>query len=104
MKKKWIVFIVMGLCLFAYAYILKSHTYTLSSDSSEEISPILGKVKVSGDRDTYVLFRDVQTKEEYMIGYITHGISESIELEKGHWYEVEGNGNIMLKLVDVRIE
>ena len=78
MKKRWIVLVIVMLCIFAYAYQVKSHTFTLSGDSSEEIQPVLGKVKVRGTTDTAVLFRDVDTGEEYLIGYITHGVSESI--------------------------
>ena len=38
------------------------------------------------------------------IGYITHGMSETIQLEKGKWYSVEGAGELTIRPVNVRIE
>ena len=49
-------------------------------------------VKVSGDSDTDVVFTDTETGEQYIIGYITHGVTEKINLEKDKWYKVEGRG------------
>lgn len=79
-----------------------SNTITISG--SEEIQPTLSTIKVSGDSDTSVVFIDVKTGEEYVVGYITHGMSEKIKLKKGSWYKVEGNGKITLYPVKVRIE
>ncbi len=88
--------------------IKNKHTFTLTNDDgiikSEQIQPVYGTVKVSGDRDTDVIFTDVETGEEYVIGYITHGVSETIKLEKDNWYTVEGKGNLVLSPVNVRIE
>lgn len=84
------------------------HTFTITNadgtKNSEQIQPLFGTVKVSGDCDTSVVFTDVDTGEEYVIGYITTGLSETIKLEKGKWYYVKGNGNLVLSPVNVRIE
>ena len=61
-------------------------------------------VKVSGDCDTDVVFTDTETGEEYLIGYITHGVSQTIQLLAGRWYTVEGAGNLRVGPVKVRIE
>ena len=42
--------------------------------------------------------------EQYIIGYITHGVTEKINLEKGKWYKVEGWGNLTLYPVSIRVE
>lgn len=51
-----------------------------------------------------VVFTDVITGEEYLVGYITSGVVESIKLEKGHWYTVKGKGILTISPVNVRIE
>lgn len=88
--------------------IWKNHTVTLSNGEGamkvEQIQPLWGTVKVSGDSDTDVVFTDVETGEKYIIGYITHGVTEKITLEKDKWYTVEGSGNLTLSPVNVRIE
>ena len=61
-------------------------------------------VKVSGDSDTDVVFTDTETGEQYIIGYITHGVTEKINLEKDKWYKVEGRGNLILHPVNIRVE
>ena len=61
-------------------------------------------VKVSGDSDTDVVFTDTETGEQYIIGYITHGVTEKINLEKDKWYKVEGGGNLTLYPVNIRVE
>lgn len=43
---------------------------------AEQIQPLFGTVRVSGDSDTDVVFTDVETGEKYTIGYITHGMTE----------------------------
>lgn len=71
---------------------------------SEQIQPLFGTVKVSGDCDTDVIFTDTETGKKYEIGYITSGVSEKIHLEKGRWYTVDGEGNLTIGPVHVRIE
>ena len=103
-----------ALCLAAvflvaiYINIQRSHTFTLSNDEgnikTEQIQPLWGTVKVSGDSDTDVVFTDIETGEQYIIGYITHGVTEKINLEKGKWYKVAGGGNLTLNPVNIRVE
>ena len=103
-----------ALCLAAvflvaiYINIQRSHTFTISNDEgtikTEQIQPLWKIVKVSGDRDTDVVFTDVETGKQYTIGYITHGVTEKIKLESNKWYKVEGGGNLTLCPVNVRIE
>lgn len=91
-----------------YINIQRSHTFTLSNDEgtikTEQIQPLWEIVKVSGDRDTDVVFTDIETGKQYTIGYITHGVTEKIKLERNKWYKVEGGGNLTLCPVNVRIE
>ena len=88
--------------------IQRSHTFTLSNDEgtikTEQIQPLWGTVKVSGDCDTEVVFTDVETGEKYRIGYITQGVTERIKLERGKWYKVAGGGNLTLNPVNIRVE
>lgn len=49
---------------------------------NELIQPINNKIKVSGNADTDVIFTDIESRKQYTIGYITHGMSETIQLEK----------------------
>ena len=94
--------------ILAYSAIQREHTFTLSSAEggvkAEQIQPRFRTVRVSGDRDTDVVFTDVETGEKYTIGYITHGMTEKIKLERGKWYSVAGGGNLTLKPVNVRVE
>ena len=101
MKKIILLVLIVGDMLF-YRNFKDSNTITVSG--TEEIQPILYTVKVSGDSDTSVIFTDVETNEQYVVGYITHGITEKIKLKKGSWYKVEGKGKITLYPVKVRIE
>ena len=101
MKKIILLVLIVGGILF-YRYFENSNTITVSG--TEEIQPILNTVKVSGDSDTSVIFTDVETNEQYVVGYITHGITEKIKLKKGSWYKVEARGKITLYPVKVRIE
>ncbi|MDE8705357.1 hypothetical protein PZH31_06595 [[Ruminococcus] torques] len=71
---------------------------------NELIQPINNKIKVSGNADTDVIFTDIESRKQYTIGYITHGMSETIQLEKGKWYSVEGAGELTIRPVNVRIE
>ena len=88
--------------------IQRRHTFTLSNNvdiiKSEQIQPLWGTIKVSGDCDTDVVFTDVETGEQYIIGYITHGMTEKIHLEKNRWYRVEGRGKLTVSPVNVRVE
>ena len=103
-----------ALCLAAvflvmiYINIQRNHTFTLSDDEgtikTEQIQPLWGTVKVSGDSDTDVVFTDIETGEHHIIGYITHGVTEKINLEKDKWYKVEGGGNLTLYPVSIRVE
>ena len=94
--------------ILGYSAMQRKHTFTLSngegSMKSEQIQPVFGTVKVSGDKDTDVVFTDVETGEKYTIGYITQGMTEKINLEMGKWYRVEGGGNLTVKPVNVRVE
>ena len=101
MKKIILLVLIVGGILF-YRNFENSNTVTLSG--SEEIQPILNTVKVSGDSDTSVIFTDVETNEQYVVGYITHGVTEKIKLKKGSWYKVEARGKITLYPVIVRVE
>lgn len=69
---------------------------------SLDIKPLSGTVAVRGDRDSNVVFTDLQTGEKHEIGYITQGISETITLQKNQWYSVEAAGNITLSPVNTR--
>ena len=101
MKKIILLVLIVGGILF-YRYFENSNTITISG--TEEIQPILNTVKVSGDSDTSVIFTDVETNEQYVVGYITHGVTEKIKLKKGSWYKVEARGKITLYPVIVRVE
>lgn len=111
MKKKHVILSVAAVFLVVIlvnSYIRESHNFTLSNSEgkikSEQIQPLLRTVKVSGNQDTEVVFTDVETGEQYRIGYITHGVTEKIKLERGKWYQVEGEGKLTLRPVNVRVE
>ena len=111
MKMKRLVLCAIGAFLIMFlicSSIQNRHTITLSNDEgiikAEQIQPLWGTVKVSGDCDTDVLFTDIETGEQYIIGYITHGMTEKIRLERGKWYKVEGAGNLRLRPINVRVE
>lgn len=91
----------------SYNEFIKSHTFILSGESDfkhEQIQPVNGTVKVSGNIDTDVIFIEVESGLKYTIGYITQGMAESISLECGRWYTVEGAGELTIRPVNVRIE
>ena len=100
------IFFLAGILI--YSAMQRKHTFTLSNGEggvkAEQIQPLFGTVKVSGDKDTDVVFTDVETGEQYTIGYITQGMTEKINLEMGKWYRVEGGGNLTVKPVNVRVE
>ena len=111
MKRKHLVLCMMVIILIGvavYFNIQNKHTFTLANadgiTKSEQVQPLFGTVKVRGDCDTDVVFVDIETGDESLIGYITNGVSENIKLEKGKWYIVKGGGNLVLTPVNVRIE
>ena len=111
MKAKRIILCVAVVFLagiLAYSAIQRKHNFTLSNEDggvkAEQIQPVFGTVKVSGDMDTDVVFTDVETGEKYKIGYITQGVTERIKLERGKWYKVVGRGNLTLNPVNIRVE
>lgn len=62
--------------ILLYTGIQRRHTFTLADRGStkvkqEQIQPLFGTVKVSGDCDTDVVFTDIETGERYVVGYIT---------------------------------
>lgn len=112
MKKKWFflfAIVVFVGAVFLYTGIQRTHTFILTDSGEgrikqEQIQPLFGTVKVSGDCDTDVVFTDIKTGETYRVGYITSGVSEKIKLHKNKWYAVDGVGNITVSPVNVRIE
>lgn len=111
MQKKHLVLCAIAIFLLGISVsfnLQNKHTFTLADadgiTKSEQVQPLFGTVQVRGDRDTDVVFTDMETGEEYVIGYITNGVSETIKLEKGKWYTVKGGGNLVLSPVNVRIE
>lgn len=110
MKKKWLISCIIAIFVIAilfYTSIQKTHRFTLADGENltklEHIQPLFSTVKVSGDCDTDVVFTDIETGEEYVIGYITSGVSEKIKLQKGRWYTVAGGGNLTVAPVNVRV-
>lgn len=116
MKKKVLIPLTAVVLLLAVVLVYlgyeKKHTFTLSENTAaeaaqimdEQIQPVSGTVKVSGDCDTSVEFTDIKTGKKYLVGYITPGITEKIKLEKNNWYTVKAKGNITLTPVNVRVE
>ena len=91
----------------SYNGYVKTHTFTLSGSErvkSEEFQPVSGSVKITSTADTDVVFTDIESGETYVIGYITSGVGETIKLERGKWYRVEGIGELTVRPVNVRIE
>ena len=110
-RKIWLILCTIAIFVVAilfYTNFQKEHTFTLANNGgiikSEQIQPLWGTVKVSGDCDTEVVFTDVETGEKYRIGYITQGVTERIKLERGKWYKVAGGGNLTLNPVNIRVE
>ena len=96
--------VIIGISYNSY---VKMHTFTLSGNEtvkSEQIQPVNGSVKVTGTADTDVVFTDIKSGEIYVIGYITSGVGETIKLERGKWYKVEGAGELTVRPVNIRIE
>ena len=110
-RKRWPILCaiaIFAVAILVYANFQKKHTFVLANDEgmikSEQIQPLFGTVKVSGDCDTDVVFTDMETGEKYVVGYITSGVSEKVKLEKGKWYTVAGGGNLVISPVNVRVE
>jgi len=105
MKRMIGIAIPMALIITGISYngYIRMHTFTLSGEVVKN-EPINNKIKVSGNADTDVIFTDIESRKQYTIGYITHGMSETIQLEKGKWYSVEGAGELTIRPVNVRIE
>lgn len=111
MKKKHLVLyaiIVLLIGIAVYLNIQNKHTFILANadgiTKSEQVQPLFGTVNVRSDCDTDVVFTDLETGEKHVIGYITNGISETINLQKGKWYAVQGGGNLELCPVNIRME
>lgn len=101
--------ILAAAALALYFWLHLAHTVTLTSREGtglkeKEIQPLIGTVQVTGNRDTDVVFTDVETGKTYTISYLTSGAPEKIRLERGKWYRVEGAGSLTVKPVNVRIQ
>ena len=105
MKKKQLILCIAAIltaAVFLHIGIQRNYTFTLTGSDggikSEQIQPLFGTVKVSGDCDTSVLFTDVRNVGKDMrVGYITPGAPEKIRLEKGRWYTAAGAGNLTIR-------
>jgi hypothetical protein len=96
--------VIMGI---SYQEYVRNHTFRLSGEGRrkhEQIQPVHKTVKVTGTSDTDVVFTDIESQETYTIGYITPGSGGAIQLERGKWYTVEGDGKLTVRPVNVRIE
>lgn len=83
------------------------HTFTLSGNEimkSEQIQPVNGSIKVTGTADTDVVFTDIKSVETYVLDYITSESGDTIKLERGKWYWIEGVGELTVRTVNIRIE
>ena len=102
------VAILIGFIIISSSYgYIRNHTFTLTGEGmvkDGQIQPVIGKVKVSGNVDTDVVFTDTESGEQYTIGYITQGVSETIQFERGKWYRVEGAGKLTMGPVNVRLK
>lgn len=94
--------IIIVVCIWGYTGYVKAHTFTLTG--AEQVQSVTGTVKVTSPFDTEVIFIDVKTGDNYAIPYISSGLSETINLEKGKWYTVEKGEGLTLSIVNVRIE
>lgn len=109
-RKRWPILCAIALfavAILVYANFQKKHTFVLVNDESmiksEQIQPLFGTVKVSGDCDTDVVFTDMETGEKCVVGYITSGVSEKSNWKR-QWYTVAGGGNLVISPVNVRME
>lgn len=102
MKKKLLVIIIPLLLLSFYVYCNRKYTHIIKSQDKVFIQPVFNTIRVSSNCDTAITFVDVETKEEYHIGYLTHGMSDTITLEKGKWYKVNGNGETKIRFIKLK--
>ena len=99
MKTEGLLYVWQRFFLVAiYINIQRSHTFTLSNDEgtikTEQIQPLWGTVKVSGDCDTEVVFTGCRDWRKTIESDILHRVvTERIKLERGKWYKVAGGGN-----------
>lgn len=107
MKKKQAAILIAAGIIAAAAICVRvqnTHTFTVREGDDTQIQPLYGKVKVRAGCDTDVVFTDTETGEEYVIGYITGGVTESISLERDSWYTVKACGDLEIGPVNLRIE
>ena len=86
--------VIIGISYNSY---VKMHTFTLSGNEtvkSEQIQPVNGSVKVTGTADTDVVFTDIESGETYVIGQITHGAGDTIQLERGNGTRLKALENL----------
>lgn len=91
---------------------MNAHTFVLSDEpaadsylKTERIQPVFGAVKVWSAQDTSVWFTDAEDPaRRFEIGYLTPGMSETVRLERGHWYIVHGAGEITVRAVNVSVQ
>ena len=110
MKKKVLVIAAVIILLICSYWFIDAHTYTFknvsAADSSlktEQIQAVFGRVIVWGTHDTDVVFTDAEDPDKtFRIGYITPGMRETVRLEAGHWYDVQGGGEITVCPVRLR--
>src|SRR5699024_156761 len=84
----------------SYNGYVKTHTFTLSGSErvkSEEIQPVSGSVEITSTAATDGVLKDIESEFSYVIGYITYGVGETIKLEGGKWYRVEGMGELTVR-------
>lgn len=88
--------------------IRKRHTFTLSNSEGT-----LSCFNISKDNIRIAIATYFYSSPKWLylfcfyctiIGYITHGMTEKIKLEKNKWYKVEGEGNLTMSPVNVRVE
>lgn len=105
MKRNKILFGLLALLLMLFVvHVVIHRAYTVTvTDEAEQIQPVLSTVRASSDYDTSVTFTDVETGETCTIGYLTHGLTETVRLSRGHWYTMESAGPLTLTPVRVRI-
>ena len=73
-RKRWPILCaiaIFAVAILFYTNFQKKHTFALANDEgmikAEQIQPIFGTVKVSGDCDTDVVFTDMETGEKYVV-------------------------------------
>lgn len=110
LRSRWIIAGVIVLAFLTYHQYMSLHTFTLTdvaeADSllkKEQIQPIFTSVSVRCNADTGVTFTDMENPEkQFVIGYITQGMTETIRLEHGRWYMVHGGGTLTIRGINIR--